>query len=247
VTGPVGSGKTTTLYSALKHLADTRGKTTTVVTLEDPIELELPFATQTQIHTRAGRSFASILRSVLRQDPNVLMIGEIRDQETADIATQAGLTGHLILTTLHADSAAGPFTRLIDMDVEPFVVASATVGCLSQRLVRTLCTACRKREDPDPVIVQRFAALGESVPSDGRYYVPVGCEYCENDGFAARTPISELLRMRPELREAIIQCRPTSEIYQVARDHGMVPLVADGLARAVTGETSLSEVLRVAG
>lgn len=246
VTGPVGSGKTTTLYSALKHVVDSRGKLTSVVTLEDPIELELPFATQTQMHSRAGRNFASTLRSVLRQDPNVLMIGEIRDQETADIATQAGLTGHLILTTLHADSAAGPFTRLIDMNIEPFVVASATVGCLSQRLVRTLCTACRKEEVPDPLLAQRFAALGAPIPA-GRYYVPVGCEYCENEGFAGRVPISELLIMRPEVRQAVIQCKTTNEIFEIARASGMTPLIEDGLARAIRGETSLSEVLRVTG
>lgn len=246
VTGPVGSGKTTTLYSALKHLADTRGKTTSVVTLEDPIELELPFATQTQIHSRAGRNFANTLRSVLRQDPNVLMIGEIRDHETADIATQAGLTGHLILTTLHADSAAGPFARMIDMNIEPFVVASATVGCLSQRLVRTLCTACREAQAPEPALRARFEALGESVP-EATYYVPVGCQFCEGEGYAGRAPICELLRMRPELRDAVIQCKPTGDIYRLARASGLVPLVADGLARAQRGETSLAEVLRVAG
>lgn len=246
VTGPVGSGKTTTLYSALKHVVDSRGKMTSVVTLEDPIELELPFATQTQIHSRAGRTFANTLRSVLRQDPNVLMIGEIRDHETADIATQAGLTGHLILTTLHADSAAGPFARLIDMDIEPFVVASATIGCLSQRLVRTLCTACRKPQEPDPALVQRYQALGAVIPA-GRYYVPVGCEYCEGVGFTGRAPISELLVMRPEVRQAIIACKPTSEIFDTARQHGLTPLIADGLARATRGETSLLEILRVTG
>jgi general secretion pathway protein E len=246
VTGPVGSGKTTTLYSALKHVVDTRGKMTSVVTLEDPIELELPFATQTQMHTRAGRNFANTLRSVLRQDPNVLMIGEIRDHETADIATQAGLTGHLILTTLHADSAAGPFTRLIDMDIEPFVVASATIGCLSQRLVRTLCTACRKEEAPDIVLLERYRALGSPIP-DGRYYVPTGCEYCEKEGFTGRAPISELLIMRPELRQAVITCKTTNEIFETAKQHGLVPLIADGLTRASRGETSLAEVLRVTG
>lgn len=246
VTGPVGSGKTTTLYSALKHVVDSRGKMTSVVTLEDPIELELPFATQTQIHSKAGRTFASTLRSVLRQDPNVLMIGEIRDHETADIATQAGLTGHLILTTLHADSAAGPFARLIDMDIEPFVVASATIGCLSQRLVRTLCTACREQRDPDAAVTERYRALGATIPA-GRYYMPVGCEYCEGNGFTGRAPISELLIMRPEVRHAIIACKPTSEIFDTARQYGLTPLLSDGLARAARGETSLTEVLRVTG
>ncbi len=246
VTGPVGSGKTTTLYSALKHVVDTRGKLTSVVTLEDPIELELPFATQTQMHARSGRGFANTLRSVLRQDPNVLMIGEIRDKETADIATQAGLTGHLILTTLHADSAAGPFARLIDMRIEPFAVASATIGCLSQRLVRTLCTACRKPEDPDASLRGRFAALGAPV-QPGKYHVPVGCQYCENEGYAGRAPISELLVMGPELREAVIQCRPTSELFELAKRQGMQPLIVDGLSRAERGETSLLEILRVTG
>jgi general secretion pathway protein E len=246
VTGPVGSGKTTTLYAALKHLVDSRGRTTSVVTLEDPIELELPFATQTQIHTRAGRTFASTLRSVLRQDPNVLMVGEIRDQETAEIATQAGLTGHLILTTIHADGAAGPFARLMDMNVEPFAVASATLGCLSQRLLRSLCTACRREQEPEAAIRERFERCGVPLPP-GTYYTPVGCEYCEGLGFAGRTPIAELLAMDAELRQAVTQRRTTAEILELARRQAFVPLLEDGLARARRGETSLAEVLRVAG
>jgi general secretion pathway protein E len=246
VTGPVGSGKTTTLYSALKHVVDTRGRLTSVVTLEDPIELELPFATQTQMHSRAGRNFAGTLRSVLRQDPNVLMIGEIRDRETAEIATQAGLTGHLILTTLHADGAAGPFSRLAEMQIEPFLVASATVGCLSQRLVRTLCSACVREEQPDPALRERYAALGAPIP-DARYFVPVGCDICAGEGFDGRAPISELLIMRPELRQAVIECKPTSELFDAARRFGLTPLLHDGLARAVRGQTSLAEVLRVTG
>jgi general secretion pathway protein E len=183
---------------------------------------------------------------VLRQDPNVLMIGEIRDHETADIATQAGLTGHLILTTLHADSAAGPFARMIDMRVEPFVVASATIGCLSQRLVRTLCAACKEEEALDPLISERYDAMGFPVP-EGLYYAPVGCQHCDGEGFRGRAPISELLIMRPELRHAIIERRPTSEILEAAREYGLTPLISDGLARACRGETSLAEVLRVTG
>jgi general secretion pathway protein E len=246
VTGPVGSGKTTTLYSALKHVVDTRGHLTSVVTLEDPIELELPFATQTQMHARAGRDFANTLRSVLRQDPNVLMIGEIRDRETAEIATQAGLTGHLILTTLHADGAAGPFSRLIEMDVEPFLIASATVGCLSQRLVRTLCAACARQEAPDALLRERFALLGSPIP-EGDYHVPGGCDVCAGEGFAGRTPVTELLSMDDEVRQAVIDRRATAEILAAARRRGLVPLLADGLARAQTGQTSLAEVLRVMG
>lgn len=246
VTGPVGSGKTTTLYAALKHVVDSRGRTTSVVTLEDPIELELPFATQTQIHVRSGRTFASTLRSVLRQDPNVLMVGEIRDQETAEIAVQAGLTGHLILTTIHADGAAGPFARLMDMNVEPFAVASATLGCLSQRLLRGLCTACRREEQPEAIVRERFERSGVPLPV-APYYVPVGCQYCEGHGYAGRTPIAELLVMDGELRQAVTQRRTTTEILELARRQTFVPLLEDGLARARRGETSLAEVLRVAG
>lgn len=246
VTGPVGSGKTTTLYSSLKHIAATRGSTTSLVTLEDPIELELPFATQTQMHPRAGMTFASVLRSVLRQDPNVLMVGEIRDRETADIAMQAGLTGHLILTTVHGESAAGPFARLIDMDVEPFVLASATLGCLSQRLVRTLCTACRREAEPDPIIVERFAAHGV-VLSPSTYYEPVGCDFCEGQGFTGRLPIGELLVVGAKLRAQINERHATRELYDVAVAEGMTPILRDGLSRAERGETSLAEVLRVVG
>ncbi len=246
VTGPVGSGKTTTLYSSLKHIAGTRGRTTSLVTLEDPIELELPFATQTQMHPRAGMTFASVLRSVLRQDPNVLMVGEIRDRETADIAMQAGLTGHLILTTVHGESAAGPFARLIDMGVEPFVLASATVGCLSQRLVRTLCTACRREAQPEPLIVERFMAQGV-VLSPARYYEPVGCDFCEGQGFTGRLPIGELLVVDTKLRALVNERHATRELYDAAVAEGMTPILRDGLSRAERGETSLAEVLRVVG
>lgn len=245
VTGPVGSGKTTTLYSSLQYVAASRGKTTNVVTLEDPVEIQLPFATQTQMHARSGRTFASTLRSVLRQDPNVLMVGEIRDQETAEIAVQAGLTGHLILTTLHADSAAGPFARLIDMEVEPFAVASATVGCLSQRLVRTLCTACRVCSEPTDEVRQRLRALG--IPAAGEFYEAPGCSYCEGEGFIGRAPLTELLVMNQELRQSVTTCKTTDQITKLAMEQGMTPLLSAGLEMASRGETSLAEVLRVAG
>jgi general secretion pathway protein E len=246
VTGPVGSGKTTTQYAALRHIAGTRGKTTTLVTLEDPIELELAFATQTQMHPKAGMTFAGTLRSVLRQDPNVLMLGEIRDRETAEIAMQAGLTGHLILTTVHGQSAAGVFARLIEMGIEPFMLASATVGSLSQRLVRTLCTACRREAKPEHLVIERFTQVGVVIP-DGTYYEHVGCDFCEGQGFTGRLPIAELLLMNDKVRSAVNSRGPTRDIEQVATAEGMTPLFRDGLARARRGETSLSEVLRVAG
>jgi general secretion pathway protein E len=216
------------------------------VTLEDPIELELPFATQTQMHPKAGMTFASVLRSVLRQDPNVLMVGEIRDHETADIAMQAGLTGHLILTTVHGDSAAGPFARIIDMNVEPFIIASASIGCLSQRLVRTLCMNCRKETPPEPMIVERFERHGVALP-DAKFFEPKGCDYCEGLGYTGRRPIAELLVVDAALRAAISKRSTTKDIHDIAVAQGMESLIRDGLAVAVSGETSLSEVLRVAG
>jgi general secretion pathway protein E len=246
VTAPVGSGKTTTLYGAMQYIAGSRGSTTSLVTLEDPIELELPCATQTQMHPKAGLTFAATLRSVLRQDPNVLMLGEIRDHETADIAMQAGLTGHLILTTVHGDSAAGPFARVIDMNVEPFIIASATIGCLSQRLVRTLCMNCRKQTVPEPIVIDRFARQGITLPP-GPYFEAVGCDYCEGLGYTGRRPIAELLVMDTALRAAVNERRPTKELFDLAVSRGMVPLLQDGLGRALEGETSLTEVLRVAG
>jgi len=246
VTGPVGSGKTTTLYAALEHIARSRGSTTSLVTLEDPIELDLPFATQTRINAKTGMTFASALRSVLRQDPNVLMLGEIRDPETADIAMQAALTGHLILTTVHADGAAGPFARLVDMKIEPFLLASGTIGSLSQRLIRTLCTACRVEAAPEAIHAERFQRLGVALPV-GTYYEPKGCELCEMQGFVGRAAISELLVMTGRLREAVHQSLPTESIRSVATEQGMVTLLHDGLRLAQAGETSLTEVLRVAG
>jgi general secretion pathway protein E len=174
------------------------------------------------------------------------MVGEIRDRETADIAMQAGLTGHLILTTVHGDSAAGPFARIIDMNVEPFIIASASIGCLSQRLVRVLCIHCRKESEPEQHIQERFKHLGAALPS-GTYYVPEGCEYCEGAGFTGRTPIAELLTVDASVRSAIGQRRNSGELHALACGQGMVPLLQDGLARALEGETSLAEVLRVAG
>lgn len=246
VSGPVGSGKTTTLYSALAHISTSRGSVTSLVTLEDPIELELPFATQTQINARMGMSFAQTLRSVLRQDPNVLMLGEIRDRETAEIATQAGLTGHLILTTIHVESAAGTFARLIEMDVEPFIVASATVGCVSQRLIRVLCTHCRRAVPPDPLLIQRFQKLGVQLPEHD-FYEPQGCEFCEEQGYTGRQPVAELLVLTPALRQAIHERRPTEHIQALAVAEGMLPLREAALRQALEGVTSLSEVLRISG
>lgn len=246
VSGPVGSGKTTTLYSCLQHISETRGRTTSIVTIENPIELKLPFATQSQINEKAGNNFASTLRSVLRQDPNVLMVGEVRDGETAEIAASAGLTGQLILTTVHAESAAATFSRLLDIGVEPHILASATAGCLSQRLVRTLCTACRQPVEPSEETLARFNARRVVIPPQV-FYQPVGCENCELTGFTGRRPIAELLTMSPTISQAVKERQTTGEIFDLAVREGMTQIVRDGLAVAARGETSLDEVLRVAG
>lgn len=246
VSGPVGSGKTTTLYAALQHISRTRGGTCSLVTLEDPIELQLSFAAQTQINPGMEMTFAQTLRSVLRQDPNVLMLGEIRDAETAGIAAQAGLSGHLILSTLHVDHAVGTIPRLLDMGVPPFVVASTVVGSLSQRLVRTLCTHCRRTEAPSELLSQRLGALGVEVGS-GDFSEPVGCQYCEGRGFAGRVPLTELLLVSDAMRAAIGERRPVRDLHALALEEGMVPLIESGLRKARTGETSLDEVLRVVG
>ncbi len=246
VSGPVGSGKTTTLYSALQFLHERRGDTTSLVTLEDPIELQLPFATQTQINSKVGMSFSSTLRAVLRQDPGALMLGEIRDRETAEIATQAGLTGHLILSTIHVQSAAGTFARLIEMGVEPFILASSCAGSLAQRLVRGLCPECREVHTITPAESDRLKSLGHSLENQ-EFFRAVGCPTCEGRGYVGRYPIAELLVMSDPINAAIIAKRSSEEIHTLAVSEGMISLLSAGLELARAGKTSLAEVLRVAG
>jgi general secretion pathway protein E len=246
LTGPTGSGKTTTIYAALRHIHESRGQVTNIVTIEDPIEFNLPFLTQTQVSEKSGLTFAMGLRAILRQDPNVIMVGEIRDPETSAIATQAGLTGHLILTTVHSDSAAGLFNRVIETGVEPFLLASASLGVLSQRLVRSLCRSCRKLAPVSPVEVERLDRCSIDVRGQ-RFHLPVGCAKCGGRGYLGRSAVCELLVVTSALRELLNSRVPTPEIHRLAVSEGMVTLLEDGVARARSGETSLAEVLRVAG
>jgi general secretion pathway protein E len=236
LSGPVGSGKTTTLYSSLQHIVEKRGQTTAIVSLEDPIELKLPFATQIQINPKLQMGFAQALRSVLRQDPNVIMIGEIRDKET----------GHLILTTIHVDSAPSTFARVIDMGVEPFVAGSASIACVSQRLVRTLCTHCRQLCAPDEILKKRLDQLNVEL-GDSPYYTAVGCSYCDGQGFSGRTPIAELLVVTPEIRKLVVDGKSPQEIEEAYVRAGGVRLLETGLGLARSGLTSLAEVVRVVG
>ncbi len=224
VTGPTGSGKTTTLYSALSRLD---ASTTSIMTVEDPIEYDLPGIGQTQVNARIDLTFARALRAILRQDPDVVMIGEIRDFETAQIAIQASLTGHLVLATLHTNDSISAVTRLTDMGVEPFLLASSLLGVLAQRLVRQLCPACK-------------------VPSpDGQGFVPVGCPACNHTGYAGRTGVFELFEVDDGLRAAIHARASEAELRRLAQATGMRNMRQDGQRHIDTSITSLAELLRV--
>jgi len=242
-TGPTGSGKTTSIYASVAHLQQTRGALAQITTIEDPIELALDGVAQTQVNRGAGLDFATGLRAILRQDPNVLVVGEIRDVETARIATQAALTGHLILTTVHADSAVGVFNRLLEMGVEPSVVASVSLACFSQRLLRQLCPHCRQPQEPTAEQKLRLSALG--APLTG-YSSSKGCDECAGTGVLGRAAVFEVLVMNDELRETLKKSPSTQQLMSMAVEGGLVPLREAALKRAREGEVSLAEALRVA-
>jgi type II secretory ATPase GspE/PulE/Tfp pilus assembly ATPase PilB-like protein len=233
VTGPTGSGKTTTLYSALVEM-NTGDRC--IITLEDPVEYEVEKIRQSQINVRAGLTFASGLRSILRHDPDVILVGEIRDQETVQIALSAALTGHLVLTTLHTTTAAGAIPRLLDMGAEPFIVASAITLIASQRLVRMLCQDCKKAFEMPAAVRERFGL------SDTAVFSPGGCASCRGTGFRGRLGIFEFLPITPEIVSAIYDRRSSEEIRAMAR---RPTLLDDGLRKVRAGQTTLDEVLRV--
>jgi CheY-like chemotaxis protein/energy-coupling factor transporter ATP-binding protein EcfA2 len=238
VTGPTGSGKTTTLYSALR-LVQNEG--VNIVTVEDPVEYRLgQNIVQVQVHDKAGLTFASALRSILRQDPDVVLIGEIRDQETAQIALQASLTGHLVLSTLHTNDAPNAVTRLVDMGMEPYKIASALRGVVAQRLMRRLCKACvQPSDEPVPERIARF------IPPGSRLFRGVGCPTCAMTGYRGRFSIVEVLAMNSELERRIGQGATADQIADAARANGMRSLFESGLRHILAGESSLEELLRV--
>ncbi len=235
VTGPTGSGKTTTLYSSLAELSTA---TINILTVEDPIEYNLPGIGQTQVNTKADMTFARGLRAILRQDPDVVMVGEIRDLETAEIAVQASLTGHLVMSTLHTNTAVGALTRLVDMGVEPFLLSSSLVGVLAQRLVRVLCPDCKK---PRPATASELTFL--RLP-EGRIWEPVGCESCQHSGYRGRTGIYELITIDDTLRQLIHDRVSEQEMSGYARRRAP-GIRDDGRDKVISGVTTVQEVLRV--
>jgi general secretion pathway protein E len=241
VTGPTGSGKTTTLYAALSKLDSASQK---IINVEDPVEYQLEGINQIQVHSQIGLTFANALRSILRQDPDIIMIGEMRDGETAQIAVQSALTGHLVLSTLHTNTAAGAVIRLLDMGVEPYLITSSVNGVLSQRLVRTLCDHCKEPETPSPELIQS-SGLGRFLASGATTYRARGCAHCRDTGYQGRTGIHELLLLDESLRRAILDGKDQGELHALAASHGMLTLHEDGLRKVATGRTSLEELLRV--
>jgi general secretion pathway protein E len=247
VTGPTGSGKTTTLYTALNALNSPDRK---MFTVEDPIEYQLDGVNQIQVQPRIGLTFASILRSVLRQDPDIIMVGEIRDLETAQVSIQASLTGHLVLSTVHTNSAAATVTRLLDMGVESYLLASSLKAVLAQRLVRRLCPECAVPARPTPVLVESAREAGleaftGSGETEGALRQPAGCPACRQTGFRGRTTISELLVMNDDVQDRLLAAGAERAIHQAAMAGGMTDMFRDGVSKVLAGETTLDEVLRV--
>jgi general secretion pathway protein E len=241
VTGPTGSGKTTTLYSSLAEIKSERTK---IITAEDPIEYQLDGINQIQVHAKVGLTFASCLRSILRHDPDVVLVGEIRDFETAENAIQASLTGHMVFSTLHTNDAAGSFMRLVDMGVEPFLVSSTIEGVMAQRLVRTLCEECKEAwmpsydEVPDDFPIDEFTAANP-------VFRAKGCRSCRGTGYSGRIGIYELLVSNDEIRQLANERQSSNKIKRAAMVAGMVSLREDGWRKVARGMTSIEEVQRV--
>ena len=238
VTGPTGSGKTTTLYASLNHLFSPELK---ILTIEDPVEYRLDGVNQIPVNVKRGLGFADGLRAILRQDPDVVMVGEIRDGETADIAIRTALTGHLVFSTLHTNDALGAVARLTDMGVEPFLIASSLRAIMAQRLVRRLCTHCRREAEPDPEVVRR---LGHRMTEGDTFYEGVGCRACRNTGFTGRFGIFEVVTVTDAMREAVTRRAGVGELAATL-DDTHAPMFEDGYRKAAAGLTTLGEVLRV--
>jgi type IV pilus assembly protein PilB len=240
VTGPTGSGKTTSLYASLNSINCPEKN---IITIEDPVEYRLNLIRQTQVNPKAGVTFSTAIRSVLRQDPDVIMVGEIRDLETAQTAIRAALTGHLVFSTLHTNDAPGALTRLMDMGVEPYLISSSVVGVLAQRLVRTICPKCKERYQPEDRVAK---TLGVANERDLVLYWGKGCKNCRQTGYRGRTALFELLRVNDHIRDLILQRKPASTIKKMAREtQNMKTLREDGVEKALKGITTIDEVNKV--
>lgn len=241
VSGPTGSGKTTTLYSLLQKLNDADSN---IITVEDPVEYTMQGVNQVQVNTKTGLTFSIALRSILRQDPDIALIGEIRDGETAQIATQAALTGHLVLSTIHTNSAPATITRLIDMGIEPFLIASSLNCVIAQRLVRALCQACKEKYAPSDEVLSKVGISKES-SQNVSFYKAVGCKECFN-GYKGRIPVFEVMEVSDQIASLIVKRVDAIEIKKIAIAEGMTTLIQDGITKAREGKTTLEEVMSVA-
>jgi type IV pilus assembly protein PilB len=242
VTGPTGSGKSTTLYATLNIVSRPE---VNVITVEDPVEYRIPGINQVQTNVKAGLTFAAALRSILRSDPDVVLIGEVRDHETAQIAIEAALTGHLVLTTLHTNDAPSAITRLIEMGIEPFLVGSAMDAVLAQRLARRLCSKCKEAYVPEPEVLlsSRYPWQdGESIPT---LYRPIGCSACSKTGYKGRLALHEVMAVTEEIERMAVTGASAVDIKKIATEQGMRSLRLDGMDKVLAGVTSLEEILRI--
>jgi type IV pilus assembly protein PilB len=235
--GPTGCGKSTTLYSFIKEIND---ESVNIITVEDPVEYSIEGVNQVQINAKANLTFASALRSILRQDPNVVMIGEIRDEETAEIAMRMAITGHLVLSTLHTNDACGAVNRLVDLGLEPFFVADALTGVISQRLVRRLCPECKK-----PHITTKDEMNILHLKKERQIYSPVGCPACHNTGYKGRLGVHEVLNITEDIKELVLKRAPSSAIKEVAIKNGMLMLFDTCKKAVINGDTSIDELLAI--
>ncbi len=243
-TGPTGSGKTTILYTLIKML---NVPEISIITIEDPIEYAIEGIDQIQVNPRTGLTFANGLKSILRQDPNIIMVGEIRDEETAGIAVNAALTGHLLFSTLHTNDAATTLPRLLDMKIEPFLIASTINIAIGQRLVRQICPDCKIKR---PITLDEIKSLSEILPKDilknyEEFYQGTGCDKCDHSGYRGRIGIFEILEVNDDIRDAIVRKANSKEIKEMAVKNGMTTMIEDGLKKALTGITTIEEILRV--
>ncbi len=241
VTGPTGSGKSTTLYASLQRVLS---PDINVITVEDPVEYQMSGVSQIEVRPKIGLTFASALRSILRQDPDVVLVGEIRDEETAEMAVHASLTGHLVFSTLHTNDSAGAITRLINMGIEPFLVTSSTIAIIAQRLVRRLCPSCKQSYLPNAEALNELGTHAQQYAGK-EAFLPVGCDMCSTRGYAGRSGIFEMMAMTPAIQELTLRGGDSNAIKREARKHGMFSLRDDGTDKAFAGHTSIEEVLRV--